>query len=352
MAATGERMRWVRVVLAASILMLHATSVRAQVACGMALSEMVAAQVTAAPLADQTRGNYQLPTQTELALVDESVGHLFEGNVLFATEALAKLGLTLCWVRIFPNVDDWVWVAVSEDGFWAQTSRGMAILAWRDVGTSAAAVISVPHAVTETNVALQAVEAMASNARVRAIVVGPVHRCHLLALAPEEFQGSTTECGGSYRQSDMAHTQSSLFHAFHAALWSRAPQDVLVQIHGMSAAGISVSAGTALPLMEFPNRPALLMHDQLSSALEALLEDAATLTTCSLYDGPRGDRVRAHLCGTRNAQRAGLQAAGILPRFVHLEQALAVRTDPDKRSALAGAIARTVEQVFTDSFER
>lgn len=349
--STAACERSIRVIQSALILAFAAPTAHAQFACGMPLSEIVASQVAAAPLADQSRGNYQLPTQTELDHVADGVGYLFDGNWIYAVEVLAKIGLSTCSVPIVPG-GDLVRVAVSDDGFFPANSRGVAILAWRDLGTTTNAVISVPHAVTETNVALQAVEVMAANARVRAIVIGPVHRCHLAQPAPKEFQGNTTECGGTYRQSDMAHTQDSLFHGFHAALWARAPQDVVVQIHGMSAAGISVSAGTTAPLMEFPNRPALVLHNELSAALEALEENAGTLTTCSLYDGPRGDRVREHLCGTRNAQRTGLQSAGLLPRFVHLEQAPGVRTDPDKRSALGSAIARTIDQVFAESFER
>jgi hypothetical protein len=120
----------------------------------------------------------------------------------------------------------------------------------------------------------------------------------------------------------------------------------------MSSDGISVSAGTSMDLLEYPNRSALRLHEAYAEALEALGLDPDALTSCSLHDGPRGQRHRKLHCGTANAQLAGMVALGREREFVHVEQSRLVRDTESPRQALATALPPLIEWIFADGAER
>ena len=297
---------------------------------------------------DETHGDYALPSQQ---LVDEFAAQLALGLdddwSLVDVDDLT-LGLQHCELTLDEGMIDVLFEPLALD---AASSTGLPMIAIRRIRPTVPVVLGVPHAASEAGVVKQGVSTFLQSSAVSMLVIAPQDRCHLQALAPDAYQGNTSECGGVYRQSDAAHTQQSFFHAAHRAAWSKWPHAISLQIHGMSAAGISVSGGLTAPMDDFPAYPATAFHDRYAATLELMGYMPAELTTCSSYNGPRGNRVRVHLCGTRNAQRAGLAGLDRLRQFIHLEQAKPIRQDPLSATAIAIAVDAMAGTIWTDGFE-
>ncbi len=334
----------------------YGPSVLAIPSCPAALGTMVDEMVAAGPVAlvddDALHGDYAVPSQSVVDAFASGVMQALSGDSSALDSLLPGLGLAHCETEIVGGSGaGWVDVIYPPDGFDAMTSRGMPLLAMRRTFSTVPVVLGVPHAATEYRIAGQGVSVFEQVPQVALLVMAPQHRCHLAEAAPAAFQGSTTECDGVYRQSDAAHTQQSLFHAAHRGAWTAWPQAVTLQIHGMSADGISVSPGMKGHVEPAQDWPATRFHDRYAAGLEAVGWLPSVLTTCADYDGPRGGRVREHLCGTRNAQRGGLVDLGREQRFIHLEQVKAIRADPLNDAVLAEALIQTAGALWRDGFE-
>lgn len=121
-------------------------------------------------------------------------------------------------------------------------------------------------------------------------------RCNQLELGDARFQApATTECGGDYRTSDMAHNVDTDFQVMHDRLRDHFPGSTNVQLHGMSLPGISVSRGDDPNdgSATFPNDLVAVAHQsysqELTTAMRANGESAeetnqiANLTSCTPY---------------------------------------------------------------------
>ena len=161
----------------------------------------------------------------------------------------------------------------------------------------------------------------------RALVVAGTHRC--ANPVASGCSGSTGVCGVSsepYRESDMAHTESSYFHAAHAALLAAAAALVVLSLHGMSGSGISLSDGTTDPVA--PTSLLAATAQELATALPA-----ENITACNAGAGVTQE---VRLCGTTNTQ-GRLVNGSVAPctqtapatadRFLHLEQSLTIRNN-------------------------
>ena len=325
-------------------------------ACPDTLDAMTAALVANAPVAladdDASHGDYVIPAMGDVDALAAAFSAGLGGDIGTLDVQAATLGLDHCLLSLATangaeDIDVWY----PPDGFDAMTTRGLPLLALRrDIGVRPV-ILGVPHAATEYRIAAQGVAVFTQQPAVAMLVIAPQHRCHLADIAPAPYQGSTGQCDGVYRESDAAHTQQSLFHALHRGAWAAWPMAVTLQIHGMSAAGISASPGKKGNVAPASNWPATALHDRYAAGLELLGFDPATLTTCVDYTGPRGDRLREHLCGTKNAQRGGLADLTRERDFIHLEQSRNVREAPGDDGALAIATGFAAAAIWRDSFE-
>lgn len=327
--------------------------------CPMTLEAMVNQQRLEAPqsmeVAVEDRGNYVPPTPLDWATASSAVTALADRNEAQASVDLASIGMAACKAQLQTGATDTAVVVYDPKGFSRATSRGWPLLALRDdpVDASVATILSVPHLVSELNVGIQAVESMhLAGAAVRAAVFAPVHRCNRPEAAPAQFQGTTEECGGLFRISDMAHTQESIFHAMHVALLSAFPRDYLVQIHGMSAPGTSVSNGTVGGVTMYPEDASARLHASLGRQLAGAGLPPENLTACFYHNGFGGDRFRELLCGTRNAQLRELVDRVEQSRFIHIEQEKGIREDAALRRLVELAFRDLAFYVFSDGFQR
>lgn len=321
-------------------------------ACPLELQALAETVTDNGPVAfeldDASRGDYVLPSSGDMAALQAAIEAAIGADWGLFDAQSAGLGLAHCESVIGAETVD---VVYEPTALLASSSRGLPMLALRRQRVPVPVLLSVPHAATEFRIDRQSAQVFMASRSVGLWVVAPQHRCHLAELAPADFQGTTSECGGSYRQSDAAHSQQSLFHAIHAAAWAAWPRSITLQIHGMGSAGFSASPGHTDPIVRHPNYPATYFHDRYAFELEALAYPAADLTSCAAYDGPRGSRVRELLCGTRNAQRGGLFDLDRLPQFIHLEQERPIREDVDSPAAMARAIDRIAAHVWQGGFE-
>ena len=213
-------------------------------------------------------------------------------------------------------------------------SSGRTLFAWRAV-EARPLVVEVPHPWFEAGTLEEGI-AMFHELQARALVVSGTHRC--ANAAESNCDGTTGVCGGPadtspYRQSDMAHTDASLFHVIHEALADTYENDWFVSLHGMGDVGISISDGTQLdtslgtPVAEF------------GAALMA--QFPGLVTTCNDWPGALW---QTRLCGTTNVQGRYINgvegvcteaAAASSGRFIHLEQDADVR---DQIELVVGAL--------------
>ena len=326
-------------------------------ACPDTLDAMALALVSNAPVTladdDASHGDYVMPSMGDVDALAAAFAPGLGADIGTMETQAATLGLDHCLLSLAtPNGNEDIDVWYPPDGFDAMTTRGLPLLALRRTIGTRPVILGVPHAATEYRIAAQGVAVFTGQPAVTMLVIAPQHRCHLADIAPAAFQGSTDQCDGVYRESDAAHTQQSLFHALHRGAWSAWPTAITLQIHGMSAAGISASPGKKGNVAPASDWPATALHDRYAAGLEALGFDPATLTTCVDYTGPRGDRVREHLCGTKNAQRGGLADLTRERDFIHLEQSRNVREEPGGDDALATAAGFAASAIWRDSFEQ
>jgi len=190
-------------------------------------------------------------------------------------------------------------------------------------------VIEAPHPIFDTNTEIQSSAVfLASGAKVLAIA--GAHRC--TDTQASACSGTTDACGATaaYRISDAAHTEELPFFAVHALLsqgsqGSQAFTGTFLQLHGNAEACpdalVSDCSGTWSDA-----GPA-------SALASALTARGVSIGQC----GAGFPTTACDLCGTDNVEArmtAGSTAActtngGAYGRFVHVEQQLSLRTDPD-----------------------
>lgn len=197
-------------------------------------------------------------------------------------------------------------------------------------------VVEAPHARYDVETENQAFT-LFRRLRARAYVLAGTHRCANAERTP--CDGTTDACGTTYyRVSDPAHFTEGPFEAVHEALASLWPASVSFSVHGHSdsscedvflSSGVGADAGSLVPAL----RERLLAEGGLTVGAAGLGGSSCTLTGGTNVQG------RFSNGSPTPCTKAATAASG---RFLHAEQARAVRTD----AALTEKLAHALEEVL------
>jgi len=203
---------------------------------------------------------------------------------------------------------------------------GRAIVAWR-IEDARPLIVGTPHPFFELLTLPQGVQIFEA-LPARVLIAAGTHRCANSTYTP--CDGSTSVCSGSsepYRTSDQAHVVDTSFQVAHEAFADRFPDDWVINLHGMSGDGISLSDGTTLD--RDAGAPVALLGTALMAAYPS-----KEITSCNAWPGAV---VEERLCGTTNTQGryvngspdpCGTAATQSADRFLHMEQELSIRQQP------------------------
>ncbi|MBK8012885.1 MAG: hypothetical protein IPK13_16210 [Deltaproteobacteria bacterium] len=264
----------------------------------------------------KSSNRYVIPERDVVLEVEASVMAVLSGDLESAWDHAFAAGFVLCRD---PIADDaiYVWQPALQYTGWAS-------FAVRPGGRPL--IVEVPHPVYDTHTLDQGVgifDALSA----RAVIVAGAHRC--ANRQHSACDGITGVCGRGperYRESDMAHTVDSVFHAVHRVLAVEFDSDWVLSLHGMSERGISISDGTTL--MTRAHSPVVRFAEVLTHMFPKI-----PVRSCNPFEGRRDDG--AHVCGTTNVQGRqlnGLETEACVgtatvssDRFLHLEQSISVR---------------------------
>jgi hypothetical protein len=215
-----------------------------------------------------------------------------------------------------------------------EPSRGAAAVALRR-RAGRPLIVEAPHPIYDSRTLEQAI-VLFDRLPARAIVTSGTHRC--ANSRSSTCSGSTEACSKgspqSYRESDMAHVDLSFFHAAHVTLAHLYASDWVVGVHGMADAGVSLSDGTSRDTTA--DSPVARIAAALVESFGGAGLASGPVTTCNTYPG--APAVQLRLCGTTDVQGRHLNgslnactssATSSSSRFIHLEQSLRVRDNPD-----------------------
>lgn len=196
-------------------------------------------------------------------------------------------------------------------------------------------VVEAPHARYDVETENQAFT-LFRRLRARAYVLAGTHRCANAERTP--CDGTTDVCGSSsYRVSDPAHFTAGPFEAAHEALASLWPGSVSLSVHGHSdsscedvflSSGVGADPGPLVPVL----RERLLAEGGVTVGAAGIAGSACSLTGGTNVQGRFSNGSPAPCTAAATASTG---------RFVHAEQARAVRTD----AALTEKLARALEGV-------
>lgn len=276
--------------------------------------------------------NWREPTAAELSAARAMMLSLLAGDHAAAGTSAAAAGYRLCRDGSVILVEP----LVLGEGWPTLTLR---------MSAAAELIIGVPHAWYELGT-LDIGKELFAQLGARALVVAGAHRCASADVVT--CTGTTEICGeaSGYRTSDAAHASDSLFQVFHEALIDVLVDDWVINLHGMSDEGISISDGieSSTDTSGAAARVAHAMYRQLREHGDSAL---STLTTC--IDGLRRITHENRLCGRNNLQ--GRYANGSANsctddapdasgRFIHVELSDPVRENhlQDLVDAFAAAL--------------
>ncbi|XOZ32191.1 hypothetical protein ACMDCT_08210 [Halomonadaceae bacterium KBTZ08] len=223
--------------------------------------------------------------------------------------------------------------------FWYPVNAGEGHARWaiRAQTDARPLVVESPHGFFETDTLTQAMEIF-RELNARALLVNAGHRC--ANGTPSGCDGTTSVCSGSsepFRESDMAHTLEAFFQVAHREIGALYPDTWVLNLHGMSREGISLSNGTQRATEQ--SSTVARFHGELAARFPD-----RSVTTCNAYGNTEATH---HLCGTTNVQ--GRQrndspdactqpAEAASGQFLHLEQNRSIRTDQARREQVIDAL--------------
>ena len=217
----------------------------------------------------------------------------------------------------------------------APSGSGGAALALRTHPSALDLIIETPHSFFDLGTLAEGLSVF-QNTNARALLSSGTHRCASDISSP--CSGQTLVCtlfsSERFRISDMAHTDTSFFHAAHLAIADGLPETTILQLHMFLDPGASVSNGKK--------------HDIAADQSSARFAEALTralpdelVTSCNDYGG---GNTEDRTCGTSNTQGRHLNnseeaceqgASNASGRFIHLEQNISVI---EKVDAVSNAI--------------
>jgi hypothetical protein len=192
-------------------------------------------------------------------------------------------------------------------------------------------VIEVPHHPFDSNTAQEGARILVSLSA-RALLLAKEHRCS----DPDDAQcpANTTACGGSYRESDVAHDPRNTFHVLHAWYVEKS-ESRFVQLHGFDAPdGDLAEIGDGTNNDVDPRSIANVFAEHLGE----LVGDPSAVFSCQAEVGAPP----AAMCGGSNVQAHATHAprADACPstgdgtnRFLHVEQSATLRDEDETDEA-------------------
>lgn len=279
----------------------------------------VMASFTLSALSPPSEGSnrYRVPSESRMISLRSSFTAFLQNDVAGALRAATSAEYLLC--RGTGTESSLV--------MWRPApGEGQAIVVLR-MGLARSAIFEAPHILYDSGTLAESVT-LFQRLGARALIAAAAHRC--ASSEASSCSGTTGACGSTapYRVSDVAHTERSLFHVAHVALSEHFSSDWVLQIHGMSRSGVSVSDGTSQSTT--PESPSARIATALSKAFSGV-------TTCNSYSG--GVPYASHLCGTTNTQGRHVNGSSNACstasktsslRFIHLEQGRSVRDQAEK----------------------
>ncbi|AKF11469.1 hypothetical protein [Sandaracinus amylolyticus] len=285
-----------------------------------------------APIARDT-DDYRAPTSAARDAIGDAVTAIAEARFDDARSAASAASYVLC--RGEGDEAELVVLRPSAP----ETGHATLVIDTRD--DARPLILEAPHPIWDADTEAESA-AIFARTGARAVLVAGTHRCG--SDRASGCDGTADACGpdAPVRESDMAHATDSIFHAAHVALAAAYPTALVVGVHGMSEAGISVSDGTSRDTGETSAvaRFARALHARFPTE---------SITTCNDFGDPDVPR-DARLCGTTDAQGrhlngapdACVDAAGSASgRFLHLEQNARFR--PEESDAIADALLEAIE---------
>ena len=215
----------------------------------------------------------------------------------------------------------------------APRGSGGAALALRTHPSALNVIIETPHSFFDLGTLGEGITIF-QRTNARALLSSGTHRCASDTASP--CSGQTQVCtlfsSEDFRISDMAHTDTSFFHAAHLAIADGLPETTILQLHMFLDPGASVSNGKRDETTS--DQPSARLAEALTQELPDEL-----VTSCNDYGaGNTEDRT----CGTSNTQGRHLNnsddaceqgASSASGRFIHLEQNVSVIEKTDAISA-------------------
>lgn len=197
-------------------------------------------------------------------------------------------------------------------------------------------VLEIPHPIHDSLTLDQAAIAM-RELRPRATLIAGAHRRNHTTLS---LCDGTFEDGSGYRISDVAHHVVNFFHPAHEELAAFAPGTCAVQLHGFCACNypalthdVVVSNGVGAPAPGAPVRAIAARIDAQGFAADDGM--GGDLTTAAIFDedatslGATNNVQGRFTNGVDPAQVCTAAATTASESFVHIEQDLDVREEPD-----------------------
>ncbi len=190
-------------------------------------------------------------------------------------------------------------------------------------------VVEVPHEPSEIGTGVQGARLFTSLAA-RALIINKEHRCS----DPDATtcSGTTSSCGGAYRESDVAHHERNTFHLLHRRFNDMDPATRFVQLHGMTGSSTDMAVIADSSTSDFDARSVSVAF---ANALDGYVPSASAVDSCQEYVGdPPSD-----FCATTNLQGRysndpALNACtaytpNTTNRFLSVEQAASLRDDDE-----------------------
>ena len=277
--------------------------------CNQPLEELLSEEYLAPP--DWGSNSYVVPSEDAQRQLASSIQDARQGNVEPAQQAAVNAGYTLC-----AQESTIIW--------YASSGSGSSVLALRTHPNARDVVIETPHSFFDLGT-LKEGYTVFQNTNARALLASGTHRCASDTIS--ECSGQTRVCTLSssepFRISDMAHTDTSFFHAAHMAVADGFPETTIIQLHMFLEPGISVSNGKTRDTT--PDSPSARLTDALTEAFPDQL-----VTSCNDYGAGNHDE---RICGTSNTQGRHLNgsanpcgegASEVSGRFIHMEQSRVV----------------------------
>ncbi|WP_375767858.1 hypothetical protein NR798_40255 [Archangium gephyra] len=186
-------------------------------------------------------------------------------------------------------------------------------------------VIEVPHEPYDSNTATQGARIFTALAA-RALIINKEHRCS----DPDatSCSGSTSACGGYFRESDVAHHEQNTFHLLHKWFTVNDSVTKFVQLHGMSGSSSDMAEIADSTTNDTDSGSVSV---RFANYLDQYVPSPSAVDSCQDYVGDPP----SNLCATTNVQgrftnnqanNACTTSTSLASdRFLHVEQHASLR---------------------------